>query len=50
MEQHQHPTKDQVRESLKQPQAAYSPPSNIEEIRRQLGWDLFEAQRQLLTR
>lgn len=50
MEQHLHPSKEQVREYLKQRQEAHSPPPNIEEIRRQLGWDLFEAERQLRAR
>jgi len=42
----QHPSKEQVRDFLKQRQAGHTPPPDMKEIRRQLGWDLIEAQRQ----
>lgn len=47
MEQQRHPSKEQVREYLQHRQAEHRPPPDIKEIRRQLGWDLLEAQRQL---
>lgn len=46
MEAYFHPTKEQVREYLRRRQVANSPPPDIEEIRRQLGFKLLEAQRQ----
>jgi hypothetical protein len=45
MEKLQHPTKEQVREFMKHRQEEHNPPPDIKEIRRQLGWDLLEAQR-----
>ena len=40
------PSKEQVREYLKQRQAEHRPPPDIKEIRRQLGWDMLEMSRQ----
>ena len=45
MEPYFHPTKEQVREYLQRRQVAHSPPPDIEEIRRQLGFRMLEAQR-----
>ncbi len=42
----QHPSKEQVRNFLKQRQIGHTPPPDIKEIRRQLGWDLIDAHRQ----
>jgi hypothetical protein len=39
------PTKEQVREYMERRQAAHTPPPSRDEIRRQLGWDLIEAER-----
>lgn len=50
MESYSHPTKEQVREYLRRRQVAHSPPPDIEEIRRQLGFKLLEAQRQQSSR
>lgn len=40
------PSKELVREYMQQRQSEHRPPPDIKEIRRQLGWDLLEAQRQ----
>jgi hypothetical protein len=45
METRSKPSKEQVREYLRRRQEAHCPPPNIQEIRRQLGWDLVEAGR-----
>jgi hypothetical protein len=50
MEKLQHPSKEQVREFMKHRQEEHSPPPDIKEIRRQLGWNLLEAQRQWRNR
>ena len=50
METYFHPTKEQVREYLRRRQIAHSPPPDIHEIRRQLGFTLLEAQRLQTTR
>jgi hypothetical protein len=39
------PTKEQVRDYMERRQAAHAPPPSREEIRRQLGWDLIELER-----
>jgi hypothetical protein len=39
------PTKEQVREYLKHRRQERTPPPDIKEIRRQLGWDLVDADR-----
>lgn len=39
------PTKEQVREYLRRRLAEHSPPPDVKEIRRQLGFELHEAQR-----
>jgi hypothetical protein len=39
-----HPSKDQVRQYMARRQADRSPPPSLEEIRRQLGWGLVEAE------
>jgi hypothetical protein len=41
----QHPSKEQVREYLKHRFSEHSPPPDIQEIRRQLGWNLVNASR-----
>ena len=50
MDHYSQPTKEQVREYLKRRVAEHSPPPNAKEIRRQLGYDLLEAQRQQQAR
>lgn len=40
MNQPKHPTKEQVRQYMTSRQKEHSPPPSIQEIRRQLGWDL----------
>ncbi len=40
------PTKEQVREYMERRQAQHQPPPSCQEIRRQLGWDLIEAERE----
>lgn len=45
MENYFHPTKEQVREYLRRSLAEHSPPPDVKEIRRQLGFELLEAQR-----
>lgn len=45
MEPYFHPTKEQVREYLRRRLVSHSPPPDVEEIRRQLGFKLMEAQR-----
>lgn len=44
MEQHQRPTKGQVRQYLAARQTARKPPPSPQEIRRQLGWQLPDPQ------
>jgi hypothetical protein len=39
------PTKEQVREYMGRRQAEHKPPPSREEIRRQLGWELIEMER-----
>lgn len=41
MTQTTHPTKEQVREYMDRRTHSAEPPPTLEEIRRQLGWDLF---------
>jgi len=41
MNQQNHPSKEQVRDYLKQRQSEHSPPPDIREIRRKLGWELI---------
>ena len=50
MEAYFYPTKEQVREYMRRRQGARSPPPDIEEIRRQLGFKLLEAHRQQNSR
>ncbi|MDO8702890.1 MAG: hypothetical protein Q7J77_10735 [Undibacterium sp.] len=45
-----HPSKEQVRAYLQRRLAEHSPPPNPKEIRRQLGFELFDAQRQKLPK
>ena len=45
MNQPKHPSKEQVRQYLAMRQQAHSPPPSINEIRRQLGWDLVDMTR-----
>jgi hypothetical protein len=40
------PTKEQVREYMERRQAQHRPPPSREEIRRQLGWELIEMERE----
>jgi hypothetical protein len=40
------PTKEQVREYMGRRQAEHKPPPSREEIRRQLGWELIEMERE----
>ncbi|MES2263696.1 MAG: hypothetical protein V4724_34690 [Pseudomonadota bacterium] len=40
MEQQKNPTKEQIRQYMEQRRARQCPPPSIQEIRRQLGWDL----------
>ena len=46
----QKPTKEQVREYMARRHAQHHPPQTQEEIRRQLGWDLIEMERQKQNR
>lgn len=39
------PTKEQVREWMNQRQAEKTPPPEPREVRRQLGWDLVQAEK-----
>lgn len=39
------PTKEQVRQYMEHRQTEHKPPPSREEIRRQLGWDLIEMER-----
>jgi hypothetical protein len=39
------PTKEQVRDYMERRQVEHKPPPTREEIRRQLGWDLIELER-----
>lgn len=45
-----HPTKEQIREYLRHRRQEQTPPPDIKEIRRQLGWDLFDAVRRKRTK
>jgi hypothetical protein len=45
-----HPTPQQVREYLARRIKEHTPPPSLEEIRRQLGWTLIEAERQRAQR
>jgi len=40
------PSKEQVREYMARRQAQHQPPPSCQEIRRQLGWELVEAERE----
>ena len=40
------PTKEQVRNFLQHRIAEHSPPPSMKDIRRELGWDLIEADRE----
>lgn len=40
------PSKEQVREYMERRQAQHQPPPSCQEIRRQLGWELVEAERE----
>lgn len=44
------PSNQQVRNWMHQRQADRSPPPSLEEVRRQLGWGLVEAQRGMTNR
>ncbi|MBD8531521.1 MULTISPECIES: hypothetical protein [unclassified Massilia] len=44
------PTNEQVRNWMQQRQADRSPPPTPDEIRRQLGWNLVEAEREKTNR
>lgn len=44
------PSKEQVREYMARRQAQHQPPPSCQEIRRQLGWELAEAEREERTR
>jgi hypothetical protein len=46
MTQTTHPSKEQIREFMAQRQAHPAPPPRPEEIRRQLGWHLIQAERE----
>jgi len=39
------PTKEQIREYLSRRRAEHKPPPSCEEIRRELGWDPIETER-----
>lgn len=41
MTQQTHPTKEQIRQYLEARQAERCPPPSMQEIRRQLGWDML---------
>lgn len=41
MTQQKHPTKEQIRQYLEARQAERCPPPSMQEIRRQLGWDML---------
>jgi hypothetical protein len=45
MAQTNHPSKELVRNWLFQRQAEHQPPPTMDEVRRQLGWELVEAER-----
>ena len=44
------PSKEQVREYMARRQAQHQPPPSCQEIRRQLGWELVEAEREESSR
>lgn len=44
------PSKEQVREYMERRQAQHQPPPSCQEIRRQLGWELAEAEREERSR
>ena len=44
------PSKEQVREYMARRQAQHQPPPSCQEIRRQLGWELVEAEREQRSR
>jgi hypothetical protein len=44
------PSNQQVRDWLQERQAQRTPPPSLEEIRRQLGWELVQAARELGVR
>jgi hypothetical protein len=44
------PSKEQVREYMERRQAQHQPPPSCQEIRRQLGWELVEAEREERSR
>ena len=44
------PSKEQVREYMARRQAQHQPPPSCQEIRRQLGWELVEAEREERSR
>jgi hypothetical protein len=46
MESHSKPTKEQVREYMQRRTESHRAPPDLKEIRRQLGWDLIEMERQ----
>ena len=50
MDKYFQPTKEQVREYLRRRFAEHSPPPDVKEIRRQLGFELLKAQRHQGTR
>lgn len=45
MAQTNHPSKELVRDWMRQRQGEHRPPPTLDEIRRQLGWELVEAER-----
>lgn len=45
MPQASHPTKEQVRQYMQQRQEEHRPPPTPEQIKRELGWHLVEAER-----
>ena len=44
------PSKEQVREYMERRQAQHQPPPSCQEIRRQLGWELVQAEREERSR
>jgi hypothetical protein len=45
-----HPRKEAVRQYMQQRQAERTPPPPLDEIRRQLGWPMLEAERRAVRR
>jgi hypothetical protein len=45
MAQTNHPSKELVRNWMQQRQGEHRPPPTLDEVRRQLGWELVEAER-----